>query len=144
MQIYSTMYLEISGNTNLCIFHNLNKGLFLLFCFIDTMFCYYTKIDWLLIIIFDEYTRISKIDSNWYKINIWIFIFFGMQSRSSDNMKVFNIYLTFKSFIMATCVKVFRINPEFRILRLTFHRKSASKCWVRQILIAFLISFQMI
>ena len=25
-------------------------------------------------------------------------------------------------------VKVFRINPEFRILRLTFHRKSASKC----------------
>ena len=23
---------------------------------------------------------------------------------------------------------VFRINPEFRILRLTFHRKSASKC----------------
>ena len=27
-----------------------------------------------------------------------------------------------------TWVKVFRINPEFRILRLTFHRKSASKC----------------
>ena len=25
-------------------------------------------------------------------------------------------------------VKVFSINPEFRILRLTFHRKSASKC----------------
>ena len=25
-------------------------------------------------------------------------------------------------------VKVFRINPEFRIFRLTFHRKSASKC----------------
>ena len=25
-------------------------------------------------------------------------------------------------------VKVFRIFPEFRILRLTFHRKSASKC----------------
>ena len=24
-------------------------------------------------------------------------------------------------------VNVFRINPEFRILRLTFHRKSASK-----------------
>ena len=48
MQIY-TMYLEISGNTNLCIFHNLNKGLFLLFRFIDTMFCYYTKIDSLLI-----------------------------------------------------------------------------------------------
>ena len=27
-----------------------------------------------------------------------------------------------------TWVKVLRINPEFRILRLTFHRKSASKC----------------
>ena len=25
-------------------------------------------------------------------------------------------------------VKVFRIIPEFRILRLTFYRKSASKC----------------
>ena len=25
-------------------------------------------------------------------------------------------------------VKVFRINPEFRILRQTFHRKSAPKC----------------
>ena len=25
-------------------------------------------------------------------------------------------------------VKVFRINPEFMILSLTFHRKSASKC----------------
>ena len=25
-------------------------------------------------------------------------------------------------------VKVFRIPPEFRILRLTFHRKSASNC----------------
>ena len=25
-------------------------------------------------------------------------------------------------------VKLFRINPEFKILRLTFHRKSALKC----------------
>ena len=31
-------------------------------------------------------------------------------------------------FIMSKWVKVFRIIPEFRILRLTFHRKSASKC----------------
>ena len=38
-----------------------------------------------------------------------------------------------------TWVKVFRIIPEFRILRLTFHRKSASKCWILQIVIAFLI-----
>ena len=30
--------------------------------------------------------------------------------------------------ISDTWVKVFRIIPEFRILRLTFHRKSASKC----------------
>ena len=27
-----------------------------------------------------------------------------------------------------TWVKVFRIIPEYRILRLTFHKKSASKC----------------
>ena len=33
-------------------------------------------------------------------------------------------------------VKVFRISPEFRILRLTFHRKLASKCWIREITIA--------
>ena len=33
-------------------------------------------------------------------------------------------------------VKVFRINPEFRILRLTFRRKSASKCRIREIIIA--------
>ena len=39
-------------------------------------------------------------------------------------------------------VKVFRIIPEFRILRLTFHRKSASKCWIEQIIIAFLICYQ--
>ena len=35
--------------------------------------------------------------------------------------------------------KVFRIIPELRILRLTFHRKSASKCWIREIIIASLI-----
>ena len=37
-------------------------------------------------------------------------------------------------------VKVFRVNPEFRILRLTFHRK----CWIKEIIIAFLTSFQII
>ena len=41
-------------------------------------------------------------------------------------------------------VKIFRIMPEFRILRLTFHKKSASKCWIRQILIASLIDFRFI
>ena len=39
-------------------------------------------------------------------------------------------------------VKVFWINPEFRILTLTFHRKSASKCWIKEIIIASSISFQ--
>ena len=32
------------------------------------------------------------------------------------------------SFNLNAWVKVFRIIPEFRILTLTFHRKSASKC----------------
>ena len=32
-------------------------------------------------------------------------------------------------------VKVFRFIPEFRILRLTFHKKSPSKSWIRQNLI---------
>ena len=38
-------------------------------------------------------------------------------------------------------VKVFRINPKFRILRLTFHRKSALKSLIREIIIASLINF---
>ena len=43
--------------------------------------------------------------------------------------------------VMSAWVKVFRINPEFRILRLTFHRKSASKCCIREIIMASLIKF---
>ena len=39
-------------------------------------------------------------------------------------------------------VKVFRIIPEFRILRLIFQRKSVSKYGIRQIMIAFLIYLQ--
>ena len=39
-------------------------------------------------------------------------------------------------------VKVFRIIPEFRNLRLTFHWKSASKCWIREIIIDFSIYIQ--
>ena len=38
-------------------------------------------------------------------------------------------------------MKVFRIIPEFRILKLTFQRKSASKSRIKQILLA-LIYFQ--
>ena len=39
-----------------------------------------------------------------------------------------------------TWVKIFRINPEFRVLRLTFHRKSALKCRIRQMIITSFIS----
>ena len=39
-------------------------------------------------------------------------------------------------------VKVFSVIPEFRILRLTFCGKLASKCWIREIIIANLIYFQ--
>ena len=38
-----------------------------------------------------------------------------------------------------TWVKVLRIKPEIRILKLTFHRKSTSICWIREIRIASLI-----
>ena len=41
-----------------------------------------------------------------------------------------------------TWVKVLRIYPEFRILTLTFHRQSASKCWITEDIIAPLISIQ--
>ena len=37
-------------------------------------------------------------------------------------------------------MKIFRINPEFRVLRLTFHRKSALKCLIRQMIITSFIS----
>ena len=40
---------------------------------------------------------------------------------------------------MGAWVEVFWIIPEFRILRLTFHRKSASKYRIREILIGSLI-----
>ena len=42
-------------------------------------------------------------------------------------------------FTLCMWVKVFWIVPEFSILRLTFYRKSASKYWIRQILMASLI-----
>ena len=38
-----------------------------------------------------------------------------------------------------TWVKVFRIIPVFRFLRLTFHRKSGAKSWIRLIIIASLV-----
>ena len=39
-------------------------------------------------------------------------------------------------------VKVFRIIPEFSILRLTFHRKSASKCRIMEVIIGFPVYIQ--
>ena len=48
------------------------------------------------------------------------------------------------SFWVNVWVKHFRINPEFRILRLTLHRKSASKCCIKEIIIASLINFKIL
>ena len=47
-------------------------------------------------------------------------------SADQDEMPPCATFLLCRS--LFTWVKVFRIIPEFRILRLTFHRKSASKC----------------
>ena len=54
------------------------------------------------------------------------------------------LILRTKKFLIWTYawVKVFRIIPEFRILRLTFHRKSASKCRIREDIMTSVISFQ--
>ena len=41
------------------------------------------------------------------------------------NKILFHLIMALSSYAW---VKVFRIIPEFRVLRLTFHRKSASKC----------------
>ena len=40
-------------------------------------------------------------------------------------------------YMYITWVKVFRIIPDYSFLRLVFHRKSASKYWIRQIIKAF-------
>ena len=62
------------------------------------------------------------------------------------NFKLVSVICISKSYIavplnhvIKAWVKVFRIIPELRILRLIFHRKSASKCWIMQLIIAFLI-----
>ena len=58
--------------------------------------------------------------------------------------KIFIVGL--KILVLIAWVKVFRIIPEFRILRLsfhrTFHRKSASKSWIRQFIIGFPVYIQ--
>ena len=57
------------------------------------------------------------------------------------NVSCFEKRSSITDLIRIIWVKVFRIIPEFRILRLTFHRKSASKSWIRQIIITSLIYF---
>ena len=54
-----------------------------------------------------------KLISNWYAFYVNLVFVKALGKR----ITVFNAWM-----------KVFRIVPEFRILRLTFHRKSASKC----------------
>ena len=49
---------------------------------------------------------------------------FWVISQHYQNMSAYVIFLEDRP----TWVEVLRIYPEFRILRLTFHRKSASKC----------------
>ena len=54
------------------------------------------------------------------------------------------LYIGFTGSQVHAWVKVFSIIPEFRILRPTFQRKSASKSRMKQILIASLIYTQFI
>ena len=67
-------------------------------------------------------------------INIWSAqekqIFKEKYLQHPKNFALISSFLEKKVclFFKHTWVKIFRINPELRILRLTFHRKSASKC----------------
>ena len=45
-------------------------------------------------------------------------------AHQTNQLSPFGIMIT----ILSAWVKVFRINTEFRILRLTFHKKLALKC----------------
>ena len=55
--------------------------------------------------------------------------YFGTESKY-PSIVFLSIYLAHSAFeyMLQTWAKVVRTIPEFRILRLTFHRKSASKC----------------
>ena len=63
-----------------------------------------------------------------FELSIWVLTIISWVLLSSHNIH--------------SWVKVFRINPEFRILRLTFHRKSASKCWIKEIIIVLWLVFR--
>ena len=67
------------------------------------------------------------------KITLTSFIIFS-ENKASRTLKLRQYQCLICLF---TWVKVFRINPEFRILRLTFHIKSA----IRKVIIASLIYF---
>ena len=52
-----------------------------------------------------------------------------VKKMDHDNVEKVRMISSFRRYSsIAPWVKVIRINPEFRVLRLTFHRKSASKC----------------
>ena len=60
--------------------------------------------------------------------------FIFTNNADPDEMQLIDYTFTYE--------KVFRINPEFRIWRLTFHRMSASKSLIRHIIITIsLITF---
>ena len=50
------------------------------------------------------------------------------EGRRTKALQILDNYFAVKGELFSTWVKVFKIIPEFRILRLTSHRKSASKC----------------
>ena len=74
-------------------------------------------------------------------VSIWIHCYIVLPDAASFVSQTYSVNVLI---FWTPWVKAFRIIPEFRILRLTFHRKSASKSWIRQILMASLIKFQFI
>ena len=57
---------------------------------------------------------------------VYMFILIGPWSLIA--MGTYGGFYPFMVSLFYTWVRVFRFIPEFRILRLTFHRKSASNC----------------
>ena len=72
------------------------------------------------------------------KLNHWVTPKVDFRGRGNSTC-----YSVAYSFLFNNCMaESFRVITEFRISRLTFHRKSASKCWIMEITIALLIYFQ--
>ena len=70
-------------------------------------------------------------------------LYFRKSCLTTVTHRLYKSELAYSHAPICTWVKFFRINPEFRILRLTFHRKSASKCWIKEIIIAFWLVFRL-